>query len=503
MLEVEMSFMALLLFAAVLPTSPQGLYFGVHVVDEATGRGVPLVRLETVNKLTFYTDSHGFVAFNEPGLMDRRVFFRVSSPGYEYPGDGFGYHGIALYTRRGSIETLKVRRTNIAERICRLTGQGIYRDSQLLGQPIPLSQPFLDAGVMGQDTAQAEVYKGKLYWFWGDTDRSDYPLGNFHTTGAIATFPRAKTNADEGMEFSYFQDGQGFVRAMVPSPESHPIWISGLTVLGLGNRQCMYAYFAEMQSLGHILRSGYVRWDDDRQVFIKAKDFPSSTGWQFLDGHTVRLTDRGTEFAVAGFPSTTRVPATEKDLFEATSYEAYTCLSSDGTVKRDQAGNPDYRWQKDAPPIGPKQEQDLVARGELDLRQTHFLPVNSQGEVILPHGGSVHWNNFRHKWIAIFTRLHGKDSELGEIYYSEADAPTGPFKRAVKIFTHDHYTFYNPVQHEFLDRNGGRTIYIEGTYTSEFSGNPDATPQYNYNQMLYRLDLADPRLEFVEAGAKE
>ena len=27
-----------------------------------------------------------------------------------------------------------------------------------------------------------------------------------------------------------------------------------------------------------------------------------------------------------------------------------------------------------------------------------------------------------------------------------------------------------------------------------FSGNPDQTPRYNYNQIMYKLDLADSRL---------
>ena len=41
---------------------------------------------------------------------------------------------------------------------------------------------------------------------------------------------------------------------------------------------------------------------------------------------------------------------------------------------------------------------------------------------------------------------------------------------------------------------GGRIIYFEGTYTNTFSGNPQPTPRYEYNQMMYRLDLADERL---------
>ena len=41
---------------------------------------------------------------------------------------------------------------------------------------------------------------------------------------------------------------------------------------------------------------------------------------------------------------------------------------------------------------------------------------------------------------------------------------------------------------------GGRIVFFEGTYTNTFSGNPDQTPRYNYNQVMYKLDLGDPRL---------
>lgn len=66
---------------------------------------------------------------------------------------------------------------------------------------------------------------------------------------------------------------------------------------------------------------------------------------------------------------------------------------------------------------------------------------------------------------------------------------TVPFAKAVRIVTHDRQTFYNVCHHPFLDREGGRFIHFEGTYTHDFSGNPEKTPRYNYNQILYRLDL--------------
>jgi hypothetical protein len=38
-------------------------------------------------------------------------------------------------------------------------------------------------------------------------------------------------------------------------------------------------------------------------------------------------------------------------------------------------------------------------------------------------------------------------------------------------------------------------IYFEGTYASTFSRKEDPTPRYDYNQVMYRLDLSDPRLK--------
>jgi len=50
------------------------------------------------------------------------------------------------------------------------------------------------------------------------------------------------------------------------------------------------------------------------------------------------------------------------------------------------------------------------------------------------------------------------------------------------------------MHHSYFDAEGGRIIYFEGTYTHTFSGNPVPTPRYDYNQIMYRLDLADERL---------
>lgn len=99
-----------------------GEYFQIRIVDQQTGRGVPMVQLRTNNHFSCYTDSNGIVAWNEPGLMDRKVFFAIESPGYRFAGGGTTVH-----TSPGGKVELKVQRLNIAERLYRVTGEGVCR----------------------------------------------------------------------------------------------------------------------------------------------------------------------------------------------------------------------------------------------------------------------------------------------------------------------------------------------------------------------------------------
>jgi hypothetical protein len=115
------------------------------------------------------------------------------------------------------------------------------------------------------------------------------------------------------------------------------------------------------------------------------------------------------------------------------------------------------------------------------------------GKLIYPHHGSVYYNEYRRKYIMIISQSMGR-SMLGEVWFSESATPSGPWKYARRVITHDNYSFYNPKQHPMLDIEGGRTIFFEGTYTTTFSGNPNPTPGYDYNQIMYKLDLTDERL---------
>ena len=143
-------------------------YFTIRVVDRQTQRGVPLVELRTVNSIRYFTDSQGVIAFDEPGLMDRDVFFFVESHGYTFPKDGFGMQGRRLKTRPGHTEVLEIDRVNLAERLYRVTGQGIYRDSLLAGLPVPASAEFpsLVPYLQGPPPTPEPVFSEIDYGLW-------------------------------------------------------------------------------------------------------------------------------------------------------------------------------------------------------------------------------------------------------------------------------------------------------------------------------------------------
>ena len=150
-------------------------YFSIQVRDSQTGRGVPLVKLRASNQ-DYYTCSNGYFAYNTPGLMNQNVAFFVSS-------DGYGYNTLPPRTTPGTSGQTAIDRIHHAERLYRVAGNVIFQDTVLLGQSAPIDHPLINANVKGQDSVQSVIYKGKIYWFWGDT-RDDVGFGNFRTSGA-------------------------------------------------------------------------------------------------------------------------------------------------------------------------------------------------------------------------------------------------------------------------------------------------------------------------------
>lgn len=481
-----------------------GRHFVIEVVDEATGRGVPLVELRTPHQISFYTDSNGLVALDEPGFVGRKVFFSVTSHGYEFPADGFGQRGQALHVTAGGRAQLKIKRLNIAERLYRTTGEGVYRDSVLAGRPVPVKEPLLNGEVTGQDSVQTAIYRGRIYWLWGDTNRLRYPLGQFWMSGATSQLPgKGGLDPDVGVDLTYFVDKEGFSRGMVEPAQGPLKWMDGLMVLpDEKGVERLLGLSTRLKRLDEIIDRTLVTLDDKAELFKPLRTIAPGEPL-YPRGHPLRVTDGGVEYFYFNDPlPSLRVRADYASVLDPAAYEAYTCLPSGGrfegaTTKldREEGGKLKWGWKRDADVLDLKREQTLLDAGRLkepELRN-RLIDVETKDRVRV-HGGSVYFNEYPKRWVMIFAELFGKTSGLGEIWYAEADAPEGPWAYARKILTHDRYSFYNPKHHPFFDKDGGRFIYFEGTYTYTFSREGEPTPRYDYNQIMYRLDLADPRL---------
>ncbi len=346
----------LLTYQAIAPAGVPAP-FTIVVKDAETGRGVPLVELRTVNEVGLVTDSNGVAAFLEPGLMGEKVYFHVKSHGYEYPKDGFGYRGKALKIEPGGRAELILPRRNLAERLYRVTGQGIYRDSLLVGEPTPLKNPALDAKVFGSDSVVNAVYRGKLRWFWGDTNRPGYPLGNFHTPGAGPLLPDdGGLDPDKGVNLDYFTDNNGFAKPTCKMPGDGPTWIGAAVVLPDKNgKERLLTTYAKIKGFLTAYERGFAVWNDETEEFEKVSTYPLEAPVR-PDGHTFIHEDEGQKYVYFSSPlPLTRVPAEAEAYLDISRYESFTCLKPGSTLDvpefdRDDNGRLRYTWARESPP---------------------------------------------------------------------------------------------------------------------------------------------------------
>jgi hypothetical protein len=489
--------------------------FAIEVVDEATGRGVPLVELRTTASVTYYTDSAGIAAIDDAALLGRKIWFGVRSFGYEFAADGFGLRGRALDVQSGKSVQLKIKRTNFAERLYRVTGEGIYRDTLLAGRESPIREPLLNSQVVGQDSVQPVIYRDQLYLFWGDTSRQAYPLGLFAMAGATAKLPQqGGLDPAVGVDLNYFVDKDGFARGMAPLDAPGPVWVEGVyTVNDDTGEQRMLGHYSRMESLEKRVERGVMLFDDESQTFKKVKEVPLDAPLA-TTGKPFRVNVDGVDYIYFADPyPCVRVKADWQSVQDLSQFEGLTPLKpgtrfrEDKTqLQRDKNGKLIFTWKRGTPPLTPKQLRSLIGSGEMKADESLMRLVDVEADKpILAHAASVQWNEYRKKYAMIVTEIEGR-SMLGEVWYAESAKPEGPWHKALKVATHHmapsggadkqamNMDFYNPCQHPYFAQDGGRLIYFEGTYTNSFSGYAAPTPRYEYNQLMYRLDLADERL---------
>ena len=431
----------------------------IRIVEKGSGWPVPLVELRTTHHSRFVSDNAGLIAIDAPDLLGREVWFSVIGHGYAVEKDGFGFRGVRVRPEAGATVNIEVTRTVIAKRLGRITGSGIYAESQKLGLERDWTEPL----IVGCDSIQNALHRGKLFWLWGDTTLANYPLGIFDSSSATSVpQPLSSFEPPLKLQLDYFTDKQGKPRGVAPMPGDGLTWITAYASLPdkTGAHRLVASYMKIKPPL-EIYRWGLCVWNDEKEVFDPLRVLWTKTADDMKpplvpEGHPILFKERdGKEWLLFGNPLPRfRCPATFESWQDSRTWEALEPQETLGTV---------------------------------------------DDKKVKPHSGSIAWNSFRKRWVTVFMESYGKPSVFGEIWYAEADRPTGPWGTAVKILSHENYTFYNPRLHPEFSPTNSPILLFEGTYTMQFADKPEPTPRYDYNQIMYRLDLNDTAL----AGAQK
>ncbi len=427
----------------------------IRIVDQENGWPVPLVELRTTHQVRFVSDNAGLIALDLPELMGVPTWFFVTGHGYDVPADGFGYRGIRLTPHPGKTLTVKVTRRLPAKRLGRITGAGLFAESQKLGR----ETGWKEQGIFGCDSVQTAIHNGKMYWAWGDTLLAKHPLGLFHMLGATTPLqPLESFEPPVRLRYRYLTNSAGQPRVIAPMPGSGPTWINGcISLPDVTGRNRLVCSYIKIKPPLTTYASGLSVWNEQTEQFDHYRNIWTQSEEQphpppIPNGHATLVTDeQGEKWVLFGDP-----------------FPRLKCRATW------EAWSDPETWEH--------------------LTPQKRVPVKNSDQQITPHRGSIAWNDYRKKWVTVFTQKFGKPSILGEIWYAEADSPTGPWKDAVKIVTHENYSFYNPKLHPEFTPEDSAILLFEGTYTATFANHPNPTPRHNYNQVLYRLDLDDPRL---------
>jgi hypothetical protein len=421
----------------------------VEIVERGTDWPVPGVELRTVHGARLVSDNAGLIAFDLPELMGKETWAEVRGHGYGVKKDGFGYAGVRFVPRPGATVRLEVARTQPARRLGRLTGAGLFAESQKLGAELD----WPESGVLGCDSVVTARFDGKLFWFWGDTNLARYPLGIFNVSAATTADFTPPARPPLKVRFDYFRNAADAPRGVAEVPGDGPTWVWGAATLpDARGREHLVASAVKVRGNMEAYRWDLVEWNVEarkfqplKTIWTKSPEAPKAP--KVADGHAQKWKDEaGREWLLFCNPfPTLRCPAT---------YEAW---------------------------------QDPGTWENLKADRTVLTP---EGKKIEPHGGDLAWHPWSQRWLLLFTQKGGDASFLGEIWLASAPGPHGPWTGARKVASHDNYSFYNPVLHPEAFRADSPLVHFEGTYVTTFTNNQQPTPRWDYNQVLYQVDLS-------------
>ena len=232
----------------------------------------------------------------------------------------------------------------------------------------------------------------------------------------------------------------------------------------------------------------------------------------YPEGHTFQRTDPAGATHVyfcQPYPWV-RCVATVEGLKDPAHYEGYTCLAP-GATRAGPAAGPGRRgascpgWKARTPPLDFETQKKLIEAGSLsaDEAPLRLKNVETGEEVRVSWGG----RGLERLSQPVGLRVRGdvrRDVVAGGGLLRRGRCAGGAVDRGSQDrHARQVHVLQPPAPPVFRPGRWRRLIYFEGTYSRTFSGNPVATPRYDYNQVMYRLDLADPRLGLPAPGVKK
>jgi hypothetical protein len=147
--------------------------------------------------------------------------------------------------------------------------------------------------VLGQDSVQTALYRGKIYWCLRRHIARTISAGNFAMSGATSELPPTAggkgLDPSVGINLTYFVGPDGFSRGMCPiEGQPGPVWCDGMTTIAdKSGRERLLCHFARMKSLGEMYEQGFALYNDDKEVFEPIKRIPLDAVL-YMRGHPVR-----------------------------------------------------------------------------------------------------------------------------------------------------------------------------------------------------------------------
>ena len=243
--------------------------FRITILDAENDWPVPLVELRTVHHQRFLSDNAGVIAVDDPELMSREVWFTVRGHGYGVKKDSFGREGVRLTPSPGGEAVVRVQRQLPGKRLGRLTGAGLFAESQRFGEQLD----WPESGIVGCDSVLTARHGDRLFWVWGDTLVAKYPLGLYHSSSATTSLrPLKQFEPPIRLPLEYFRDAEGAVRNVAEMPGKGPTWLGGLTSLpDQSGKERLVATYVKIRGHLTVYESGLCVWNEEMARFDRHK----------------------------------------------------------------------------------------------------------------------------------------------------------------------------------------------------------------------------------------